>query len=376
MNIAPPAPTPGGAGKDILPRDGAPPRLRSGAGRAFAVLLLLLFASLIVAAGVGSERLSPSQVWTALRHGPGSYITQGSDAILWQTHLPVALMAALTGASLAAAGVAFQALLRNDLADPYIVGVSAGASVGTEAVLIKGGEAWLGGLSVPLAAFGAATAAMMAVYTLARRGGRVHLTSLLLAGVVISSLLGGASTIMLLLGPAQDAQHIMGRLMGSFADAWVPISERLTPEAWQPFQQDAVLLLFLLAGLLAMMLEARAMNLFALGEESAQQLGVETERFKVTLIVTGSLLTAATVAFAGIIGFVGLMSPHIARRLARTPDHRVVLPLAALAGAVLMVWADLIARSLLSDGRPLPVGAVTAFLGTPFFLSLLRRQGR
>ena len=106
------------------------------------------------------------------------------------------------------------------------------------------------------------------------------------------------------------------------------------------------------------------------------QLGVETERFKTSLIVTGSLLTAATVAFAGIIGFVGLMSPHIARRLAKTPDHRVVLPLAALVGATLMVWADTLARSVLPDGRELPAGIVTAFLGAPFFLSLLRRQGR
>ena len=117
------------------------------------------------------------------------------------------------------------------------------------------------------------------------------------------------------------------------------------------------------------------MNLFALGEDSARHLGVETERFKTVLLVTGSLLTAATVAFAGIIGFVGLMSPHIARRLTGTPDHRAVLPLSALSGAILMVWADTLARSLLPDGRELPVGIVTAFLGAPFFLYLLRRQG-
>ena len=118
------------------------------------------------------------------------------------------------------------------------------------------------------------------------------------------------------------------------------------------------------------------MNLFALGEESAQQLGVETERFKTVLIVTGSLLTAATVAFAGIIGFVGLMVPHMARRLAGTPDHRRVLPLAALGGALLMVWADTLARSVMPDGRELPVGIITAFLGAPFFCYLLRRQNR
>jgi len=339
----------------------------------FLFLALVLLLSMLGAAWVGQAGLSPSETWAALRHGPDG--STNNDITLWTLRLPRILMAALAGASLAAAGVALQALLRNDLADPYLIGVSAGASVGAEAVLVKGGEAWLAGLAYPLAAFGAATAAMLAVYTMARRGGRVHITSLLLAGVVISSLLGGVSTLLLLLGPPQDTQYILGRLMGNFQNADSPLSAHLTGTAWQPFQQSAVLLLFLLAGLLLLSLETRAMNLFALGEESAQQLGVETERFKVVLIVTGSLLTAATVAFAGIIGFVGLMSPHIARRLAGTPDHRRVLPLATLAGATLMVWADTLARSVLPDGRELPVGIVTAFLGAPFFLSLLRRQG-
>ena len=134
--------------------------------------------------------------------------------------LPRILLAALVGAALASAGVGFQSLLRNDLADPYIVGVSAGASVGAEAVLLRaGGAAWLGGLGVPLAAFGSALAAMVTVYLLARRGGRVQVTSLLLAGVVVSAFLGGVSTLMLQLGPPQDVAHILGRLLGSLQDA-------------------------------------------------------------------------------------------------------------------------------------------------------------
>ena len=340
----------------------------------FFILLLLLLASMFLAAWVGQGGLTPRETWNALRHGPHGQ--DNLDVILWGLRLPRILMAALVGASLAAAGVAFQALLRNDLADPYVIGVSAGASVGAEAVLIKGGEAWLGGLAYPLAAFASATAAMLTIYAMARRGGRVLVTSLLLAGVVVSSFLAGISTLLLLLGPPQDTQFILGRLMGTFASADSPISPHLTSLAWQPYQQSGVLLLFLSGGLLILSVEARAMNLFALGEESAQQLGIETERFKVALILTGSVLTAATVAFAGIIGFVGLMSPHIARRLARTPDHRRVLPLATLCGAILMVWADTIARSIFSDARELPVGVVTAFLGAPFFLYLLRRQGQ
>ena len=335
-------------------------------------LLLLLILIMLLAAWVGPAALSPAEVWAALRHGPNGLAA--NDTILWSLRLPRILLAALVGGSLAMAGGAFQALLRNSLADPYIVGVSAGASVGAEAILLASGEAWLGGLALPLTAFGGATAAMLVVYTLARRQGRVPVTTLLLAGVVISSFLGGISTLMLLLGPPSDTAHILGRLMGSLQDADAPLSVHLPGGiAGQPFQQCTVLLLFLIVGGLILLREARAMNLFALGEESAQQLGVETERFKGVLIVTGSLLTAASVAFAGMIGFVGLMSPHIARRLARTPDHRAVLPLAALTGAILMVGADTLSRIVLRDGRELPVGVVTAFLGAPFFCYLLRK---
>lgn len=323
------------------------------------LLLVILLASLIVAAGIGQVHLSPGEVWTGLRQGPDSDAVNAT--IVW-TRVPRILLASLVGASLAAAGVAFQALLRNELADPYLVGVSAGASVGSEATLLTHKEAAWGGFALPLAAFGAATAAMTLVYSLARRHGRVQVASLLLGGVVVSAFLGGLSTLLLQFSRPNDAQYLQYRLNGSLQDATMA--------------QCGLTLGFLSVGLLILFLEARAMNLFALGEESAQQLGVETERFKTVLIVTGSLLTAATVAFAGIIGFVGLMSPHIARRLAKTPDHRVVLPLAVLGGAVLMVWADTLARSVLPDGRELPVGIVTAFLGAPFFCYLLRQQGR
>jgi iron complex transport system permease protein len=323
-------------------------------------LLLILLASLVLAAGIGQAWLSPGAVWTALRHGPAGL--NDNDTIVWSLRLPRILMASLVGASLAAAGVAFQALLRNELADPYLVGVSAGASVGAEVTLLEHKEAALDGFALPLAAFGAATAAMTLVYSLARRHGRVQVTSLLLGGVVVSAFLGGLSMLLLQFSHPNDAQYLQFRLNGSLQDATLA--------------QCGLTAGFLTVGLLILSVEARAMNLFALGEESAQQLGVETERFKVTLIITGSLLTAATVAFAGIIGFVGLMSPHIARRLAQTPDHRVVLPLATLCGAILMVWADTAARSVFSDGRELPVGVVTAFLGAPFFIYLLRRQQR
>ena len=324
-------------------------------------LLLLLLASLFLAAWVGSAGLSPGEVWAALRHGPASADNGGSDTILWSLRLPRILMAALVGASLAAAGVAFPGSAPATIWPTPIWSGSRRARLSARRRSCWGtGRRRWAAFGLPVAAFGAAAAAMTVVYTLARRQGRVLVTSLLLVGVVVSAFLGGVSTLLLQFSHPNDAQYVQFRLNGSLQDATLP--------------QCGVTLGFLVVGLLVLSLETRAMNLFALGEESAQQLGVETERFKAVLIITGSLLTAATVAFAGIIGFVGLMSPHIARRLARTPDNRVVLPLASLGGAILMVWADTAARSIFPDGRELPVGIVTAFFGAFFFIHLLRRQ--
>jgi len=326
----------------------------------FALLLAALVVSMILAASLGDGHLTFARTVSALRAGVGS---ESPDAVIvWQIRLPRILLAALVGASLAASGTAFQSLLRNDLADPFLVGVSAGASVGAEAVLLRHREDTLHGFAVPFSAFAAAAAAMTLVYAIARRGGRILVTSLLLGGVVVSAFLGSVSVLLLTLAHPNDLQRIQYRLNGSLADA--------------TYGQCVITLVFFIFGFALLLLQARAMNLYALGEEAAQHLGLEAERFKTGLILTGSLLAAVTVAVAGIIGFVGLMVPHIARRLSGTPDHRRVLPLAALAGAVLMVWADTVARTAFPDGRELPVGLVTAFLGAPFFLSLLRRHTR
>lgn len=330
-----------------------------------AACLAALALTVTFAVGTGSVHYHPSEVITALRHGPPDLSDNAPDQdpivlTIWTLRLPRVLLAAIVGAALAAAGVAFQSLLRNDLADPYIVGVSSGASVGVEAVLLRHGEATLGGIAVPLAGFVTAMMAMGLVYTLARRNGRVHITSLLLGGVVVSAVLGAVSTLMLQFGHPDDAMHIMNRLMGSFGDATLV--------------QSGIVGAFLVAGVLLLQIQARSMNVFTLGEEGAQQLGVEVDRFKTVLIMIGSLLTAATVAFSGVIGFVGLVVPHIARRLTRTPRHEQVLPIAVVLGAVLLVLADTAARSIMPDGRELPVGIITAFLGGPFFLMQLRRQ--
>lgn len=323
-------------------------------------LIVLLCVSLVLAAGIGTVFLRPLDVLRSAVHGPGG--AGLTDVIVWKLRLPRIGLAALVGASLGIAGAAFQVLLRNDLADPYLVGVSAGASVGAELVLLRGQEAAWRGLAVPLAAFGSAVAAISVVYGFARRGGRVLVTSLLLGGVVVSAFLGSVSVVLLTFARPDDMQRIQFRLSGSLQDA-----------TWE---QCAVVLGFLLIGTGLLMGQSRSLNLLALGEESAQQLGTDTERLKTLLIVTGSGLTAATVSVAGIIGFVGLMVPHMSRRIARTPDHRRVLPLSVILGAILMIWADTAARSVLPGGRELPVGVVTALLGAPFFIYLLRRKTR
>ena len=326
----------------------------------WATLTVLLCVSLVLAAGVGTTPLRPADVLRSALHGPGG--ASLTDVIVWKLRLPRIGLAALVGASLGLAGAAFQALLRNDLADPYLVGVSAGASVGAEVVLLGGQEAAWRGLAVPVAAFGSAMCAISVVYGLARRGGRVVVTSLLLGGVVVSAFLGSISVVLLTFARPDDMQRIQFRLSGSLTDA-----------TWG---QCGVVLGFLTVGLGLLMGQSRSLNLLALGEESAQQLGVGTERLKTLLIVAGSGLTAASVAVAGIIGFVGLMVPHMARRLARTPDHACVLPVSVILGAILMIWADTAARSVLPGGRELPVGVVTALLGAPFFVYLLRRKVR
>jgi iron complex transport system permease protein len=316
---------------------------------------------MIVAAGIGSVHYSPHQVLTAALHGPPKDTDTDQIVItVWLIRLPRIILAALVGASLAAAGVALQCLLRNDLSDPYVVGVSSGASVGAEAVLMKHHEDALHGTAVPVAAFASGLAAIGAVYALARRGGRIAVTTLLLAGVIVSAFLGSISTLLLQLGNPSDSFHLLARLMGSLQDA------TLEQSRWV----GAVLAV----GFVVLLAQAPSMNVFALGEEQAAQLGVDTERFKSVITITGALLTASSVAVAGIIGFVGLVVPHMARRIAGTPNHARVLPLATIAGALLLVWADTIARSIMPSSQELPVGVITAFVGAPFFCYLLKRR--
>lgn len=287
-------------------------------------------------------------------------VTEMEHNIIWQIRVPRAVLALLVGALLAMAGAALQGLLLNPLADPYTVGVSSGAALGAGIATLLGMGTLFSGYGIPVVAFIFAMGAMFLVYTLARSAGRVSIHSFLLAGIVVGSFLWAMLSFVLAVAagnPAEVQTKIVAWLLGSFE----------TADAWGYVRIAAP---FALIGLLALVAFARDLNVFAMGEETARHLGLETENLKIFIIAIASLITSAAVAVSGIIGFVGLVVPHICRKLFG-PDHRILIPTAAIAGATLTVLADLFSRLVLPPSG-LPVGIVTAMLGAPFFLYLLK----
>lgn len=341
------------------------PRRLPPAATAF-VLAALLVVTITLGTAIGEVRLPPGEVARALGHRllPGVVAPPADPLIgdiVWDLRLPRVLLAALVGASLSVAGVALQGLLGNPLADPYTVGVSSGAAVGAGlAILLGVASAW-GGLALPLCAFAAALATMALVFALARVGGRLHTASFLLAGIVAGSFLWALMTLLLAIA-RQEQGRILLWLMGYFGNAeWTHV---------------AVLAPFTVLGTVLFAWAGKGLDAFSFGEETARSVGVEVERFKAGALALAALMTAVAVAVSGIIGFVGLIVPHSARRLVG-PPHRPLVPVAALSGAILTVGADLIARtgySVGGGGEELPVGVVTALIGAPFFCYLLRRQ--
>jgi iron complex transport system permease protein len=255
-------------------------------------------------------------------------------------------------------GAAFQALFRNPLADPYILGVSSGAAVGGAIASLVPVAYAFGGLTSFAAAFATASSGLMAVVLMARRvAGRVQLASLLLAGVAVGSFLWAAVTLVLVLA-GQDSNRVLFWLLGSFAG--------------MTWSKVLILVVATLFGCLILYRSSRKLTVFASGEEAAMRLGIETERLKRATLLAGTAVTAVAVSAVGIIGFVGLFVPHIARRLFG-PDLRVTIPSAFLIGAGGMAAADVIAQRVLG-GMEVNVGVVTALVGAPFLVTVLRRN--
>lgn len=290
------------------------------------------------------------------------------NVIIWGIRMPRAALALIVGALLAMAGAALQGLLHNPLADPYTVGVSSGAALGAGVATVILGRLALGGLLAGYltsgVAFVFAIGAMFIVYTIARSAGRVSVHSFLLAGIVVGSFLWALLSFVLAWtagDPTQAQAKIISWLLGSFDAAGA--------DPWLYVKLSAPFAIF---GMVALLAFARDLNVFSTGEETARHLGIETENLKLIIISIASLITAAAVAVSGIIGFVGLVVPHICRRLFGS-DHRILIPTSALAGAILAVFADLVSRAVLPPSG-LPVGVVTAMLGAPFFLYLLKAR--
>lgn len=278
-------------------------------------------------------------------------------AIVLDLRLPRVLGAGLVGACLAVSGAVFQALLRNPLAEPYLLGVSAGAALGAVAAIVSGAAA-LGAPVLPLAALAGGLAAIGIVFSVARVAGRFDTRVLILAGVVVSAFFGACITLVLTVAPAERLRSAFFWTLGSLSGITWPMV--------------AVLAAYGIPACLAAWGLGRNLDALALGEEAAAAVGADVERVKRSAYLLASLLAAATVSVAGVIGFVGLVVPHAVRMLAGS-GHRRLLPLSFLAGAVFLLGVDTAARGL-SGPVEIPVGVVTAFLGVPFFLVLLRRR--
>ena len=364
--------------------------MRSGTSYAAIVgaLIVLLVVTILFSATVGSVSLDPLTVTKAALNAIGvpaglsvavrnvglfglsiplpipdlSYVYPFSfavpdtaETIVRDLRLPRIVLAAVVGFALAAAGTVMQGFFRNPLADPSIIGVSSGAAVGAVATMAL---SITGPFGLQLSAFCGAVLTAFAVYLIATEGGRTPVATLLLAGVAVQTFLG-AVTSYLLLHAGQDLERAIYWLMGNLDNA-----------AWD---EVAVTAPVAVGGFIVLLAYARDLNVLLLGEEEAHTLGIEVERTKRILLAVSSVVTAAAVAVAGVIGFVGLVVPHMLR-LVVGPDHRVLLPASAIGGAAFLVATDTVARVGAFAGGPLPVGIVTAALGAPFFLYLLRTR--
>ncbi|KOV60469.1 FecCD family ABC transporter permease [Streptomyces sp. MMG1121] len=315
---------------------------------------------MVVAISIGAVNIPVGDVWGIVVHhvcGQGTTSDMATDQIVWNFRTPRVVLAALVGAGLAVAGAVLQTLVSNPLADPTVLGFSYGASLGAVLVITLGGAA-LGGIGVSGAAFVGALAAGALVFALGRRRGRLAPTRLVLAGVAVGYVLLSATSFVQLEATPTELRTVMFWMLGSVAGA-----------QWSQLPTVAAVVL---AGTALLSLFGRRLNALLAGDESATALGVDVNRLRALLLVISALLTGTVIAVAGGIGFVGLMIPHLVR-LTLGADHRRLLPLTALLGAVYLVLVDLLSRTV---NRPneLPLGILTALVGAPFFLWLLRRD--
>ncbi|MFH0768988.1 MAG: iron chelate uptake ABC transporter family permease subunit [Chloroflexota bacterium] len=351
--------------KSDLSSQNLPVHLIRWHGRIYAIvgLCILLVVIAALATTIGSVEIPLSTTYQIMISKLPFFHTtpawsSGIETIVLEIRLPRVILAGLVGAALATAGATYQGLFRNPLADPYLIGVAQGASLGAViGFLLPVSWHGLEAGAIPLFAFVGAIASAAIVYGLARVGKTLPVTTLILAGVALGALLG--SVVSYLIISSGDKMHgIIFWLMGSFSlSRWM----------------DVMLVLpYIIVGTVVILLYARSLNVMQLDEEQAQQLGINVERLKLILLTAATLITAAAVSFVGTIGFVGIIIPH-AVRLLWGADYRFLLPLSVLTGAIFLIVADLIARTIQAPTE-IPIGVITALCGAPFFLYLLRRR--
>jgi len=315
---------------------------------------LVLLIAFILSLASGSVFISQKELWDVLR-GIGD---ETFSFIIWQIRLPRTILVALTGAALSGSGAAYQGLFRNPLADPFLIGVASGAGLGAViAMSIQWPYSFWGLMAIPMAAFITALLTVFIVYMIARVGQTIPTTNLILAGVAFSSF-ATSLTSFLMLRSTSEVRRALGWLLGGASQAgWTAI---------------LAILPYLVMGLGILLISGHALNLLQFGDDQAQQLGLNVTRIKTILLIAASLATAAAVAFSGIIGFIGLIVPHL-MRLWFGADYRRLIPLSIIGGASALLISDIIARIVLAP-QEIPVGIITALVGAPFFLWVLRRS--
>jgi len=324
------------------------------------LLLLLLFLTVsIISLFAGAADITlPIVIRDLLPLGAEGHkaLSPSEKSILFSIRLPRVILAGLVGAALSISGVVFQALLRNPLADPYILGISAGSAVGAVTGILLGAEALI--LGIPGMAFLGAILAVLVVFGIAGTGRRLETSTLLLTGVMVNAFF---SAVILFVFSISDNLQLQRAIYWTMGDLSLADDQAIIYAGF-----------FLFAGMAFIYKYARFLNILAMGEDTALQLGIPAGKTKIILLTAASLVTAAAVAASGTIGFIGLIIPHILRLIVG-PDHRILLPAAFLCGGAFLVFADTMARCLVSPAE-LPVGVITALCGAPYFLALLRRR--
>ncbi|MFF9634413.1 FecCD family ABC transporter permease [Streptomyces bacillaris] len=355
----------GEAGEVPAPSVEAPPAPKSPRSKAFVLtvgLSLALLAGCLLSAAIGAYSIPIGDVLGSLQHRiglGGQPLDRVGESVLWNVRLPRVVLALLVGASLGCAGALMQGVFGNPLAEPGVIGISAGAAVGAVASIALG-LTFFGNWTITVFAFIAGLATVLLVYTLSRSGGRTEVVTLILTGIAVNAFAGALIGLFIFFADNAQITQITFWQLGSLSQATWPKVLAVLPCA--------------LAGLLIAPFYARKLDLLALGERPARHLGVDVERLRITLVLVVALLTAAAVAVAGIISFVGLLVPHLLR-MANGPGHRFLVPGSALGGALVLVAGDLAARTVAAPAE-LPLGVLTALFGSPFFFWLLRRTRR